>query len=166
MHCPVVTQFVTLRMPLLPPDSDTRSNTGRALTRCIRPVRTLGRTTWACTGRASNGSRRETVFEGADEGCRCARRCGGRRLRCEVTTDRAPAYPRVIEELIPATCHVTEQYANNPAEADHGRLKARLRPMCGLKQLRSARVISAGTRSSGTSDAATTNSAWISTHGI
>jgi transposase, IS6 family len=42
----------------------------------------------------------------------------------EVTTDQAPAYPRVIEELIPAACHVTEQYANNPVEADHGRLKA------------------------------------------
>jgi IS6 family transposase len=35
----------------------------------------------------------------------------------EVTTDQAPAYPRVIEELIPAACHVTEQYANNPVEA-------------------------------------------------
>ncbi|MDT7718900.1 MAG: hypothetical protein QOH09_4892, partial [Pseudonocardiales bacterium] len=23
--------------------------------------------------------------------------------------------------------HITEQYANNPVEADHGRLKARLR---------------------------------------
>jgi transposase-like protein len=33
---------------------------------------------------------------------------------------------------------------NNPIEADHGRLKARLRPMRGLKRLRSARVISAG----------------------
>ncbi len=62
----------------------------------------------------------------------------------EVTTDRAPAYSRVIEELIPAACHVTEQYANNVVEADHGRLKARLRPMRGLKRLRSARVISAG----------------------
>jgi IS6 family transposase len=62
----------------------------------------------------------------------------------EVTTDRAPAYPRVIEELIPAACHVTEQYANNPVEADHGRLKARLRPMPSLKRLHSARVISAG----------------------
>jgi transposase-like protein len=62
----------------------------------------------------------------------------------EVTTDRAPAYPRVIEELIPAACHVTEQYSNNSVEADHGRLKARLRPMRSLKRLRSARVISAG----------------------
>ena len=61
----------------------------------------------------------------------------------EVTTDRAPAYPRVLDDLLPAACHVTEQYTN-PVEADHGRLKARLRPMRGLKQLRSARVISTG----------------------
>jgi transposase-like protein len=50
----------------------------------------------------------------------------------------------VLEELIPAACHVTEQYGNNPIESDHGRLKARLRPMRSLKRLRSARVISAG----------------------
>jgi transposase, IS6 family len=62
----------------------------------------------------------------------------------EVTTDRAPAYPRVLDELVPAACHVTERYANNSIEADHGRLKSRLRPMRGLKQLRCARVISAG----------------------
>jgi transposase-like protein len=31
-----------------------------------------------------------------------------------------------------------------PVEADHGRLKARLRPMGGLKQDRSARVVIAG----------------------
>jgi transposase, IS6 family len=49
----------------------------------------------------------------------------------EVTTDWAPAYPRVIEKLIPAGCHVTKQYANNVAEVDHSRLKARLRPMRG-----------------------------------
>jgi transposase, IS6 family len=62
----------------------------------------------------------------------------------EVTTDRAAAYPRVLEELVPAACHVTEQYANNSIEANHGRLKSRLRPMRGLKQLHCARVISAG----------------------
>jgi transposase-like protein len=62
----------------------------------------------------------------------------------EVTTDRAPAYPRVLDELLPSACHVTEQFANNAIEADHGRLKARLPPMRGLKRLRSARVISAG----------------------
>jgi transposase, IS6 family len=34
--------------------------------------------------------------------------------------------------------------ANNPIEADHGRLKARLRPMRGLKRLHSADVIAGG----------------------
>jgi transposase-like protein len=62
----------------------------------------------------------------------------------EVTTDQAAAYLRVLDELVPAACHVTEQYGNNPIESDHGRLKSRLRPMRGLKQLRSARVITAG----------------------
>jgi transposase, IS6 family len=62
----------------------------------------------------------------------------------EVTTDRAPAYPRVLDELIPSALHVTQQYANNRAEADHGRLKARLRPMRGLKRHRSARILAAG----------------------
>jgi transposase-like protein len=62
----------------------------------------------------------------------------------EVTTDRAPAYPRVLDELLPAAHHVTEQYANNRIEADHDRLKSRLRPMRGLTRLRSARVISTG----------------------
>jgi transposase-like protein len=33
---------------------------------------------------------------------------------------------------------------NNPIEADHGRLKARLRPMRGLHTLRSTHVISTG----------------------
>ena len=33
----------------------------------------------------------------------------------EVTTDRAPAYPRVLEEAAPQACHVMEQYANNPS---------------------------------------------------
>jgi IS6 family transposase len=27
----------------------------------------------------------------------------------EVSTDRAPAYPRVLDELLPAVCHTTEQ---------------------------------------------------------
>ena len=62
----------------------------------------------------------------------------------EVTTDRAPVYPRIVEDLVPAARHVTEQYANNLIEADHGRLKSRLRPMRGLKRLASARTIAAG----------------------
>jgi transposase-like protein len=62
----------------------------------------------------------------------------------EVVTDRAATYLVVLEELLPAAWHRTEQYANNRVEADHGRLKARLRPMRGLKQDASARVIIAG----------------------
>jgi transposase, IS6 family len=62
----------------------------------------------------------------------------------EVTTDRAPAYPRALDELLPGACDVMEKYANNPIEADHGRLKSRLRPMRGLKRLQSVQVISAG----------------------
>ena len=62
----------------------------------------------------------------------------------EVTTDRAPAYPRVLDELLPGACHVVEQYTNNPVESDHGRLKTRLRPMRGLTRLGSVRVISTG----------------------
>ncbi len=62
----------------------------------------------------------------------------------EVTTDRVPAYPRVIDELIPTAMHNTVQYANNRVEADHGRLKARLQPMRGLKTFRSARTLASG----------------------
>jgi len=62
----------------------------------------------------------------------------------EVTTDRAAAYPAVLEELLPAAWHRTDQHASNQIEADHGRLKARLRPMRGLKQDRSVGVIITG----------------------
>jgi transposase-like protein len=72
-----------------------------------------------------------------------------RALRCgpapvEVTTDRAPAYPRLIDDLAPNARHVTERYENNVIEADHGRLKARLRPMRGMKRLASARTVATG----------------------
>jgi transposase, IS6 family len=62
----------------------------------------------------------------------------------EVVTDQAATYPIVLEELLPAPWHRTEQYANNRIEADHGRLKSRLRPMRGLRRDRNARVIIAG----------------------
>ena len=62
----------------------------------------------------------------------------------EVVTDRAATYPIVLEELLPAPWHRTEQYANNRVEADHGRLKSRLRPMRGLQQDHSASVVIAG----------------------
>jgi transposase-like protein len=56
----------------------------------------------------------------------------------EITTDRAHALVRVVSELLPDALHDTTQYANNRVEADHGRLKARLRPMRGLKRDRTA----------------------------
>ena len=62
----------------------------------------------------------------------------------EVVTDQAAAYPAVLDELLPAAWHRTERYANNHVEADHGRLKARLRPMRGLKQDRSVKIVIAG----------------------
>jgi transposase, IS6 family len=62
----------------------------------------------------------------------------------EVTTDRAPVYPRVVGQAAPAAQHVTDRYANNAIEADHSRLKARLRPMRGLKRVASLRTIAAG----------------------
>jgi transposase, IS6 family len=58
----------------------------------------------------------------------------------EVTTD----YPHVIDELVPAARHVLAHYSNNAVEADHGRLKARLRPMRGVKTALSLRTIAAG----------------------
>jgi transposase, IS6 family len=61
-----------------------------------------------------------------------------------VTTDKAGPYLRVIDELVPAAAHITEQYSNNPIESDHARVKARPRPMRGLKRLRSAARLAAG----------------------
>ncbi|OAA26991.1 transposase [Frankia sp. EI5c] len=62
----------------------------------------------------------------------------------EVTTDKAPVYPRLLDELLPEACHVDGAQENNRIESDHSRLKARLRPMRGLKRLRSAQTISTG----------------------
>jgi IS6 family transposase len=61
-----------------------------------------------------------------------------------MATAHAPVYPPVPDALLPAAHHVLEQHTNNSIEADHGRLKSRLRLMRGLKRLRSAHVISVG----------------------
>jgi IS6 family transposase len=50
----------------------------------------------------------------------------------------------VIDEVLFDAVHDTEQYANNSVETDHGRLKARLRPMRGLKRDRTASVVIRG----------------------
>ena len=55
-----------------------------------------------------------------------------------------PPTPRVLDEFLPAAQHVTCRFANNRVEVDHGRLKARLRPMRGLKRDRSLRVVATG----------------------
>jgi transposase, IS6 family len=73
-----------------------------------------------------------------------ARALSNGRIPTEVTTDRAPPYPRLLDELAPAALHDTEQYANNRVEADHGRLKARLRPMRGMKTLRGLDTVARG----------------------
>jgi transposase-like protein len=62
----------------------------------------------------------------------------------EVVTDAAAIYPAVLDQLIPGAWHHVEQYANNPIEADHSRLKHRLRPMRGLRTDQTAQVIIAG----------------------
>jgi IS6 family transposase len=62
----------------------------------------------------------------------------------EVTTDLAAPLLRVIDELMPDALHDTEQYSNNRVECDHGRLKARLRPMRGLRTDRTASIVISG----------------------
>jgi IS6 family transposase len=62
----------------------------------------------------------------------------------EVVTDLAQALETTIEQLIPNAFHNTEQYQNNRVECDHGRLKARLQPMRGLKRDQTASVVIKG----------------------
>jgi IS6 family transposase len=62
----------------------------------------------------------------------------------EVVTDRAPTYPRVLEQVLPAAWHHVERYANNRVEADHAQLKRRLRPMRGIKTMAGLRTLAAG----------------------
>lgn len=50
----------------------------------------------------------------------------------------------VIEDLLPAALHNTGQHENNRVECDHGRHKARLRPMRGVKTNRTASMVVRG----------------------
>jgi transposase-like protein len=68
----------------------------------------------------------------------------GRERPREVTTDLAAPLLRVVDELLPDALHDTTQYANNRIECDHGRLKARLRPMRGLRTDRTASTVIRG----------------------
>jgi IS6 family transposase len=62
----------------------------------------------------------------------------------DVTTDLAAPLLRVVDDLLPEVLHDTTRYANNPIEWDHGRLKARLRPMRGLRTDRTASTVIRG----------------------
>jgi transposase-like protein len=62
----------------------------------------------------------------------------------EVITDRAPTYPRLLDQLWPAAWHHVERYANNRVEADHAQLKHRLRPTRGIKTMTGLRILAAG----------------------
>jgi IS6 family transposase len=68
----------------------------------------------------------------------------GRDRPREITTDLAAPFLRVVDELLSDVLHDTTQYANNLIECDHGRLKARLRPMRGLRTDRTASVVISG----------------------
>src|SRR6266540_3964720 len=101
-----------------------------------------------CSGRSTSSARSSTCTSRL-AGTPMRRGCSSpRRLAVPGSTSRSPPtyrlYPRVLDEMLPAAFHETEVHANNPIEADHGRLKARLRPMRGLKRDRTARVIVAG----------------------
>ena len=68
----------------------------------------------------------------------------GRDRPREITTDLAAPLLRVVDELLPEVLHGTTQYANNRIECDHGRLKARLGPMRGLRTDRTASAVIRG----------------------
>jgi len=98
------------------------------------------------------GSSQRVVTEGRHRGSSQRVVTEGRHRGSSPTRQRPT---RSCSTGCPAAWHRTEQYANNHVEADnHGRLKARLRPMRGLKQDRSAKVIIAGHASCRTSAAA------------
>ena len=68
----------------------------------------------------------------------------GRDRPTEITTDLAAPLLRVVDDLLPEVLRDITQYGNNPIECDHGRLKARLRPMRGLRTDRTASVVIRG----------------------
>jgi transposase-like protein len=67
-----------------------------------------------------------------------------------ITVDKNPAYPIAIQELIeekqmPEGIQLRQvKYLNNIVEQDHRFIKKRIRPMLGLKSLRTAKRIIAG----------------------
>ncbi|WP_395155280.1 IS6 family transposase, partial [Ilumatobacter sp.] len=68
----------------------------------------------------------------------------GRNRPTKVMTDLAAPLLRVVDDLLPEVLHDTTQYGDNRIECDHGRLKARLRPMRGLRTDRTASTVICG----------------------
>ena len=98
---------------------------------------------WRCVYRAVDDEGQVDVFVSKKRDSLTATRFFGSAIGAhgaptEVTTDRSPALARPITELLQLALHDTTQSANNRVESDHGRLKARLRPMRGLKRDRTA----------------------------
>ena len=62
----------------------------------------------------------------------------------QVTTDKAKALIGAVQDELGDAEHDTRVHANNRIESDHARLKARLRPMRGLKRDRTASVVIRG----------------------
>jgi hypothetical protein len=103
-----------------------------------------------CSGPSTSSARSSTCSSHLDgtwklldgSSIRRGRRLGSHPSRSRPTgTASTPASSRSwIRRLL----HRTEAHANNSLETDHGRLKARPRPMRGLKRDRTARVIVKG----------------------
>ena len=49
----------------------------------------------------------------------CTRALAGATSPTEVSTDRAPAYPRIVEDVLPGALHITVTNANNRVEVRH-----------------------------------------------
>lgn len=89
------------------------------------------------------------VFVSEHRGIASARAFGAtpalaHRIPTEVIADRGAALANVTPDLIPAAFHDAGQCESNRCEAGHGRLKARLRPMRGLRTDRTASVVIRG----------------------
>jgi transposase-like protein len=73
-----------------------------------------------------------------------ARALKAARRPTEVSTDRAPTYPRVLAELVPQACHVVGSTPIARSNPDRGRLRARAPTDARFKELRNAQVVCGG----------------------
>ena len=70
-------------------------------------------------------------------------------MPAKINTDKAPAYGAAIAELKKAgklpdeTQHRQVKYLNNVVEADHGKLKQLIRPVCGYATIKGFEVMHA-----------------------